>query len=88
MRLHLAYSPSHQMANDSDAATARVTRVRRLASTGGLRAWRERLGLSLTEAGAGADLDRTTIFRWENGTRRAHGQAALRYLAFLEELSA
>jgi hypothetical protein len=32
-------------------------------------------------------VNRITIYRWENGQRRPHGEAALRYLTLLEELS-
>jgi DNA-binding transcriptional regulator YiaG len=65
----------------------RLVRMRRLAETGAARAMREAAGLSLSEAGAGAKVDRTTIHRWEHGSRRPNGDAALRYLALLEEMS-
>jgi DNA-binding transcriptional regulator YiaG len=65
----------------------RLTRVRRLASSGAARAIRESAGLSLSEAAAAAKVNRVTIHRWEQGQRRPHGAAALRYLRLLEELS-
>jgi DNA-binding transcriptional regulator YiaG len=65
----------------------RLARVRKLCETGAARAIRESNGLSLTEAAAGAHVDRSTVFRWEAGQRRPHGDAALRYLALLEELT-
>jgi DNA-binding transcriptional regulator YiaG len=65
----------------------RLTRLRRLVESGAARAIRESAGLSLSEASAGADVNRITIHRWERGQRKPHGDAALRYLALLEELS-
>jgi DNA-binding transcriptional regulator YiaG len=65
----------------------RLTRVRRLVESGAARAIRESAGLSLSEASAGANVNRITIHRWEHGQRKPHGEAALRYLALLEELS-
>ncbi len=55
--------------------------------TGTARVIREAAGLSYSEAGAGSDVNRVTIYRWETGQRTPHGEAALRYLALLEELS-
>jgi DNA-binding transcriptional regulator YiaG len=65
----------------------RLTRLRRLVESGAARAIRESAGLSYSEAGSGAKVDRITIYRWEHGQRRPHGEAALRYLELLEELS-
>jgi DNA-binding transcriptional regulator YiaG len=65
----------------------RLTRIRRLVESGAARAIRESSGLSLSEAAAGARVNRVTIHRWEQGSRRPHGDAALRYLALLERLS-
>jgi DNA-binding transcriptional regulator YiaG len=65
----------------------KLTRVRRLAASGAARAIREAAGLSLTEAANSAEVHRLTIYRWEHGQRRPHGEAALRYLALLERLS-
>jgi DNA-binding transcriptional regulator YiaG len=66
---------------------ARLARVRRLAASGAARAIREEAGLSLTELAAGVQVDRVTVHRWERGSRRPTGPAALRYLDVLEELS-
>jgi len=66
--------------------TRALVRCRRLAETGALRAMRESLGLSLTEAGTAAGVSRVTIWRWEHRQRRPHGEAAVRYLRALEEL--
>jgi DNA-binding transcriptional regulator YiaG len=55
--------------------------------SGAARAIRESAGLSLSEAAAGSSVNRITIHRWETNQRRPHGEAALRYLKLLEELS-
>jgi DNA-binding transcriptional regulator YiaG len=65
----------------------RLTLIRRLVETGAAQAMRESAGLSRAEAGASARVHPITIFRWEHGERRPHGEAALRYLDLLEELS-
>jgi DNA-binding transcriptional regulator YiaG len=65
----------------------RLTRIRRLVASGAARAIRESAGLSLDEASASANVNRITIHRWERGQRKPHGEAALRYLTLLEELS-
>jgi DNA-binding transcriptional regulator YiaG len=64
-----------------------LIRVRRLAQTGAARAIRRDAGLSLAEVADEASVHRTTVFRWETGSRKPRGEAALRYLAVLEELS-
>ena len=58
-----------------------------MAESGAARAIREAAGLSLTEAADSAGVHRITVHRWEKGTRRPRGDAALRYLALLENLS-
>jgi DNA-binding transcriptional regulator YiaG len=65
----------------------RLSRIRRLAESGAARAIRESAGLSLTEAAEGAGVHRITVHRWERGSRRPRGDAALRYLDLLEQLS-
>lgn len=65
----------------------KLTRVRKLVESGAARAIRQAAGLSLTEASKGSGVNRVTIFRWESGQRRPHGEAAIRYLALLDELS-
>lgn len=65
----------------------KLTRVRNLTASGAARAIRESAGLSLSEAATGAEVHRLTIYRWEHGQRRPHGEPALRYLALLERLS-
>ena len=75
------------MAMDARGDVQDLMRMRRLAETGAARAIRESAGLSLSEAEAGSGVERSTIWRWEMGRRRPHGPAALRYLAFLDELT-
>jgi transcriptional regulator with XRE-family HTH domain len=64
-----------------------LVRARRLASTGAARAIREEAGLSLAEVATAAGLHKATVYRYEHGLRRPRGEAALRYLAVLEELA-
>jgi DNA-binding transcriptional regulator YiaG len=58
-----------------------------MAATGAARALREDAGLSLAELARAAEVHKTTVFRWEQGLRRPRGEAAVRYLAVLEDLS-
>jgi transcriptional regulator with XRE-family HTH domain len=67
--------------------TMSLVRVRKMAANGTARTIREAAGLSLSEMAREVEVDRSTIYRWECGQRRPRGQAATRYLAFLEELS-
>lgn len=64
-----------------------LIRIRRMTTTGAARALREEAELSLSELAAEAKVHRTTIHRWETGRRRPRGDAALRYLTALDELS-
>jgi len=64
-----------------------LIRVRRLAVTGAARALREEAGLSLAEVADAAQVHKVTVFRWEHGQRRPHGEAAARYLRVLDELT-
>lgn len=63
-----------------------LARVRRLVGSGAARAIREAAGLSLAEVAADVRVDRSTIHRWESGSRKPTGSAAGRYLSLLEEL--
>ena len=76
----MAYGPS-RMSHTSDLA-----KVRRLTGSGVARVIRESAGVSLTEVAQGAEVDRSTVWRWERGQRRPTGEAAIRYLRVLEEL--
>jgi DNA-binding transcriptional regulator YiaG len=82
----MAYGAAMLEQKTENSAT-RLARVRRMVKTGAARAIRESAEVSLSELAAGAQVDRVTIHRWERGTRRPTGQAALRYLEALEELS-
>lgn len=64
-----------------------LVRLRKMAENGAARAIREAAGLSLSELARGADLHRSTVFRYEAGLRRPCGAAAERYLRALEEIS-
>src|SRR5262245_26356601 len=63
-----------------------LVKVRRLIESGMARAIREAAGQSLTELAKTTEVDRSTVWRWEHGQRRARGEAAIRYLRVLEEL--
>jgi DNA-binding transcriptional regulator YiaG len=63
-----------------------LVKIRWMTETGTARAIRVNAGLSLSEIARDADVDRTTVHRWETGRRRPRGEAALRYLHVLEEL--
>jgi len=65
----------------------RIAYARRLARTGAARAMREDAGLSLRELARGLDMATSTVHRWEMGANRPRGNAALRWLAMLEELA-
>ena len=64
-----------------------LMRFRRLMASGAARAIREAADLSYQEAEAVSGVHKTTIFRWESHERIPHGDAAIRYLTFLDELS-
>lgn len=67
--------------------TKDLVRVRHLAVTGAARALREAAGLSLADVAEPIGVDRSTVWRWERGLRRPHGEPARRYLELLTELS-
>jgi DNA-binding transcriptional regulator YiaG len=67
--------------------TKKLMRVRKLFETGAARAIRESAGLSLKEASAPAGVHKTTLHRWETGSRRPRGEAAIRYLSVLEDIT-
>jgi len=65
-----------------------LRRLRRLVSTGVAKALREDGGCSLGEIADEARVDKSTLWRWENGRRRPRaGPAAARYLRVLEDLA-
>lgn len=64
-----------------------LVRLRRLVSTGAARVIREAAGLSLAEAAAAIGVHKTSLWRWETQSRSPRGDAAARYLAFLDEMT-
>jgi DNA-binding transcriptional regulator YiaG len=66
--------------------TRDLIRIRHLAKTGVARTIRETAGLSLSEMASAAQVDKSTVWRWEHGQRRPKGDAAQRYLAVLDDL--
>jgi DNA-binding transcriptional regulator YiaG len=67
--------------------TAALVRVRDLAQRGQARRIRLRAGLSLAEVADPVGVTPAAVYRWEVGDRRPRGEAALRYLALLDELT-
>jgi DNA-binding transcriptional regulator YiaG len=63
-----------------------LVRVRKLAASGAARAIRQAAGLSLAELARAAEVDKSTVWRWEMRRRRPRGAAAERYLRVLEDL--
>ncbi len=67
---------------------AALARLRKLFSTGAAKAIREAADLSLAEGAAHAEIDKTTLWKWEQLRRRPRGgSTAQRYLELLDELS-
>lgn len=63
-----------------------LSRIRSLARSGSARTVRLAAGLSLAEIAATVGVTSSAVFRWENGERAPHGDAALRYGELLEAL--
>ena len=68
--------------------TLKLVQARRLAASGEGKAVRERAGLSLREVAAPMGLSVSALFRWENGERIPHGERAVAWVEFLEQLAA
>jgi DNA-binding transcriptional regulator YiaG len=64
-----------------------LTRVRALFSSGAARALRVAAGLSLPEGAKAGRVAVSTLWRWEEGQRVPHGEAALRYGELLDALA-
>lgn len=60
--------------------------MRRACKSGAARAARTAAGLSLAEASGPADVDPSTLHKWESGQRVPHGPGALRYARVLRHL--
>jgi DNA-binding transcriptional regulator YiaG len=64
----------------------RLAKVRALAASGEARRIRERALLSCADIARPCGVDQATVWRWEEGTRRPYGEAAIRYGELLESL--
>ena len=65
----------------------RLSRIRAMCRSGVARDIRLSNDLSLRDVAAGLAVTHVTIYRWESGLARPAGQAAMRYLDLLDELS-
>jgi DNA-binding transcriptional regulator YiaG len=81
------YPSDHDCGTMNAPQTHRLVRVRDLVTSG--EAHRRRLAarLSLSEVAGAVRVAPTTVFRWERGERMPQGEAALRYLRFLDRLA-
>ena len=70
---------------DTDTAL-KLSKVRSLTDSGAARSIRLAARLSLQEVAEAVGAHVTTVYRWEVGQRRPHGDAAVRYGEFLLEL--
>lgn len=66
--------------------TVVLARVREQCRTGEAKAIRESADVSLSEVSTEVGTSPQCVSRWENGTRRPTGEAALRYAALLARL--
>jgi DNA-binding transcriptional regulator YiaG len=64
----------------------RLAKIRALAISGEARQIRERALLSCADIARTCGVDQATVWRWEEGTRRPHGEPAIRYGDLLESL--
>ena len=69
------------------AEAVELAELRRQMVDGSAKRLRQASGLGLTELGQVANIDTSTIWRWENGKQRPSGVAALRYARVLRLLS-
>jgi len=70
-----------------DTATAlKLSKVRALTESGAARTIRIAARLSLPEVADAIDSHPTTIWRWEGGERKPHGDVGVRYADFLQTL--
>lgn len=70
---------------DADQVLA-VVEARQLAASGAARMIREAAGLSLADVAAACGADPSSVFRWEEGSRRPSGDRAIAYRDFLQQL--
>jgi DNA-binding transcriptional regulator YiaG len=67
--------------------TLKLVQARRLAESGDGKTIREAAGLSLYEVADVLSLSVSALFRWENGKRVPHGERAVAWAEFLEQLA-
>jgi DNA-binding transcriptional regulator YiaG len=67
-------------------STPDLVRVRDLCQTGRAKAIRLAAQVSLDEMATDVGVTPGAVHRWESGSRRPHGEAALRYLEVLRRL--
>lgn len=68
------------------AEAAKITRLRRMLTSGDARTIRETAGLSVRVVADELDVHHTTVSRWETGDTTPQRGHALAYLALLEQL--
>ncbi|MEU1497031.1 helix-turn-helix transcriptional regulator [Streptomyces sp. NPDC005732] len=68
------------------AQLLRLADVRAALSTGEAQRLREAADLSISEIARACGVDQSTVWRWERGTRRPRGEAALLYGQLIEDL--
>ena len=66
----------------------KLVEARRLAASGEGKTVREAAGLSLYEVADVLGLSVSALFRWENGERVPHGERAVAWCEFLQQLDA
>ncbi|MFI2367262.1 helix-turn-helix domain-containing protein [Streptomyces sp. NPDC018833] len=57
----------------------RLAQVRAAVANGEAKRLREAAQLSIGEVAEACGVDQSTVWRWERGTRKPHGEKALRY---------
>lgn len=70
----------------NQAPILRLAGVRAAASSGEARRLREIAQLSIGEVAKACGVDQSTVWRWERGTRKPRGEAALAYGELIESL--
>ncbi|WP_416983504.1 helix-turn-helix domain-containing protein [Streptomyces sp. T028] len=68
------------------AQALRLADVRSALTSGEAERLRVAAQLSIGEVAQACGVDQSTVWRWERGTRKPRGEAALAYGALLEEL--
>jgi DNA-binding transcriptional regulator YiaG len=68
--------------------TLKLVEARRLAASGDGKTIREAVGLSLYEVADVLGLSVSALFRWERNERTPHGERAVAWVEFLDQLAA